>query len=169
MGFKYARQTVSLAMMSGDAWSVYSWITSNGGIDRFQIGPPEYFALIVFFTGMLVVINVSWLRSRFPSEKERFYKLHAEIEELIIAHDALEHGKMTNHMLSKYRKINRELDLLKIEYPNPPVNDPRPYWEWMTRLYGFSATKDIKGARNDKRVWQRFMERPDLLLNQEEL
>lgn len=154
---------MSLALASGNAWSFYAWVTSSEGLGDFQLGPPEYFALIVFFTGMLIVLNVSWFRAKFPSQRERFYNLHMEIEELIAAHDALGNGEITDHVLAKSRKINRELDSLKIEYPNPLVSDDRPYWEWITRLYGFAATKDIEGARADKKVWQRFMERPDLL------
>ena len=67
-------------MLEGDVWAIAGWMFGIS-IGKYSFGIPEYAALITLFTGGIVAINIAFLRSL--RKKERFYKLHPRILEVI--------------------------------------------------------------------------------------
>ena len=153
----------TLVMLTGDVWAIVGWVFGIS-IGEYSFGIPEYAALITFFTGGIVAINIVFLRSL--RKKERFYNLHPKILEVIEGYDFHKEGEKTPDALyAKGAALAEELRRLKIPFPNPPRNRQRSWWAWLPHLYGFSFTKNLERARERG---QEAMEREERLKKERE-
>ena len=91
-----------------------------------------------------------------PFPRLRFYRLRRDILALMEGYDALgKGGTLPDALWAKSIKLMWDLDGLNVAYPNPPKNDARPWWNWLPRLYEFSAKGNLAAARKDRVVWEK--------------
>ena len=114
-----------LVLFSAQGWTVWSWVSgSEQHVGSFQLGPPEYFALCVFFSSGIVVLGWAWIRRLFP--KVRFKELSGDIKALVakMEDDNSDRGESDSIVMSydTYMEVHsliRKLDALNIPWPNP--------------------------------------------------
>ena len=143
---------------SAEGWTVWSWASDRElYIGAFQLGPPEYFALCLFFGGAIVAIGWVWIRRIFPNV--RFQELSDNIKTLVGMMENDNRGRGDNDPIvmsyDTYLEVNaliRRLDALRIPWPNPARNNTRIWWEWLPRLYGFSRVGNLKEIRKDQLI-----------------
>ena len=135
----------TLAMLSCDAWSLVSWYIESPLLGLIRLGPPEYVALIVFFTGIILLLNFEFLRSLLPREK--FYNLQNDIQGIIRDYTQFTWAMDADSVISRCGKLAKELDRLGVPHPDLSTINNREWWDWLNELYALSATKDLKAAR----------------------
>ena len=146
-------------MFGADVGSAVAWLSDAQVPEVSGFEPAIYAGLLAFFTSGLIVFNIGLVRSWLPGE--RLHRLQPEIEDLVRKYEEA-NREQTDTIMLKVAQLTRELDRLRIPYPNPSIDESRPWWFWMRRLYAFAATKDVKAARRDRGVWEKYFSRDDL-------
>ena len=140
---KLHRAGFSLGFVAGDIWAVISWIWGNGVSFLKQIGPPEYAAIITLFTGALVIVNLSWINARLPSN--RLKALSEEIRCTMNKYDML-----TASLSSSSREAYAEEQVLRHKLEQLKIFMPTYHQQlevYLPKLLVFAKLGLIKEAR----------------------
>ena len=132
-------------MLSADVWALFGWVDPRGLIGSFNLGPPEYAALVTFFTGALLALNITLIWRQLPHEK--FLLIAEEISyvmQLVVSAD--EQEKPRPHLESKLRELSFNLDKLGV-VQHPDILDIVGWYEWLPTLLAMAKTKRLRAAR----------------------
>ena len=122
----------------------------EGLTESLSFGAPEYAALIVLFTGGILIIQYSFLRKLFKSN--RFYDMYDDITSVMMVFDKME--------LSSQLPLRGEIMLLEVfrhklielKIPCPEVTAYNLWPPYIVKLAALAKTKQYKKA---KALWKR--------------
>lgn len=143
----------ALLSVGGLVWSGVAWIWGGGLAAVFSLlGPPEYAALAVIFSGASVYSGWHFCRPFLPSRR-----LEAMSEDIANTRRSLAWmvGKsqdLAGHYEEQVRIVARALDEIKV--PHPPLTGRNAVESWNGFLIRLQAEARIRNIRCARALWE---------------
>lgn len=146
----FIRAVLSLFSFAGQLWAAISWAWGTGVTVLEQFGPPEYAAAIAFFTGLLLWVNLAWIKAWIDAHRpsRRFAALHNEIE---WATNYVEPYSFSFDLRyrAEYESLRFKLAKLKIGLPE----EPQELQKALLSLLAYAKDGRIAEARRLTAKW----------------
>ena len=139
--FHSSRALWTLVLAAGDVWAVIAWIWGSGVEILDQLGPAEYATVLFVFTGLIGLVNYSWINGRRPSVRFKGYA--DDIKDLIFQSTRSNHAPDDPFVAALREELRRKLATLNIVLPD----DPEDWKPFLPNLLACARTGHLNDAR----------------------
>lgn len=130
-----------MVLAAGDVWAFVAWVWGSGVEIVDHLGPAEYSAALFVFTGLIGLVNCSWINARRPSVRLKGYA--DDINHLIFQSTRSGLAPGDPFLAALREELRRKLATINIVLHD----DPEDWKPFLPDLLACARTGHIEDAR----------------------